>query len=194
MPDVELILVAALDRSGGLGVNNSLLCHLPGDLRHFRQLTRGQGVLMGARTWDSLPAAFRPLPQRHNLVLSHKPAPEGLAATPQQALAQISPERPHTTAWLPGWAEAIALARALSLSQLWVIGGADIYRQALPHATQLWLTRIDHVFEAADAFFPPLDGLPFECTQRRPGPDDADWPYQFEHWVRHGPAPDLSAL
>ncbi|HEY3958397.1 MAG TPA: dihydrofolate reductase [Streptosporangiaceae bacterium] len=116
-------LIWAQSANGVIGRGGTLPWHLPEDQRHFRSLTTGATVLMGRRTWESLPPRFRPLPDRRNLVLSRTPQ-EGAATFPDvaQALAAVS-------------------------GDLWVIGGAAVYRAALPHADQIVVTEIREHFE-----------------------------------------------
>lgn len=131
-PSAPLVtLIAAVARHGAIGKNNQLLVHLPGDLPRFKRLTLGHPVVMGRKTWDSI---GRPLPGRRNIVV-----------TRQASWTAIGAERAS------GFDEALALAG--TVERLCVIGGADIYALALPHADELWLTEIDADFDA-DAFFP----------------------------------------
>ncbi|MBK1681234.1 dihydrofolate reductase [Rhodocyclus tenuis] len=130
-----LTLIAVVAQNGAIGRDNGLLWHLPEDLRHFRATTRGRTVIMGRRTWESLPPAFRPLPGRHNVVLTRD---QGFAAEGASVV--------HT---LP---DALAIAGA---GEVFVIGGAELYRQALPLAQRLVLTEVAADADG-DAFFPPV--------------------------------------
>jgi len=116
-------LVWAQSANGVIGPDGTLPWHLPEDLKHFRSLTMGATVLMGRRTWGSLPPRFRPLPGRRNLVLSHTPQ-EGVETFPDltQALATVS-------------------------GDAWVIGGATVYRAALPFADRIVVTEIRESFD-----------------------------------------------
>jgi dihydrofolate reductase len=131
----ELVLVAAMGRHRELGANNQLLWHLPEDLAHFKRLTLGKPVLMGRKTWDSLPARFRPLPGRRNLVLTSGEAPPGAEVV--RSLDE-------------------ALGLCTDVPELCVIGGAQVYAQALPRAHRLELTDVDAAYPQADCFFPAL--------------------------------------
>lgn len=139
-------LIAAVARNRGIGLNNELLVHLPQDLQHFRQVTLGCPVVMGRKTWDSLPPRFRPLPGRRNIVLSRNanlPCPGAeLHASLEAALHALADER-----------------------RVFVIGGAQVYALALPWADELVLTEIDADLPA-DAFFPDWSGGEFEPVQR----------------------------
>ena len=133
---MELKLIYARSRNGVIGRDGQLPWHLPADLAHFKQTTLGQAVVMGRKTWDSLPERFRPLPGRTNIVITRQ------------------------TDWhAPGALVAHSLDQAMSLcpapGPLWVIGGADIYAQALPLASTVVVTEID-VEVQGDAHAPKL--------------------------------------
>ncbi len=130
----RITLVAAVARDSAIGRDNALLWHLPEDMARFKALTAGKPVVMGRRTWDSIPAKFRPLPGRRNLVVS------------------------RSVSELPG-AEVFtsldaALAACSEAAEICVIGGGDIYALALQHADKLALTEVDVVFPDADRHFP----------------------------------------
>ena len=140
----RLALIAAVARNGAIGRDGGLAWHEALDQQHFRRLTLGHPVIMGRKTWQSLPARFRPLPGRRNIVVSRQP---GLT--------------------LPGAEVAAGLDAALALvattaedEQAFVIGGADLYAQALPLADRLVLTEIDADLEG-DVFFPRWDRAAF---------------------------------
>jgi dihydrofolate reductase len=129
-----LSLIAAVARNRGIGRGNELLWHEAEDQKHFRRTTLGCPVIMGRRTWDSLPARFRPLPGRRNIVVT------------------------RNTAWREDGAEVAhtieaALALVADASKVFVIGGGELYALTLPLADELVLTEIEADFEA-DAFFP----------------------------------------
>jgi dihydrofolate reductase len=131
---LTVTLVAAVAQGGVIGRDGTVPWHLPEDMAFFRRLTTGHPVVMGRRTWDSLPDRFRPLPGRRNIVVT----------------------RNHT--WAANGAErAGSLEEALRLAgdagPVFVIGGAEIYRAALPHADELVLTEIELDVEG-DTFFP----------------------------------------
>ena len=130
-------MIAAVDEKNGLGYNNQLLCHLPADLKFFKQTTTGKPIIMGRLTYESI---GRQLPNRHNIVISHQ-------------LNDID-----------GVTIARSLEKAIEVSghehEIMIIGGAGIYKQAMPLAQQLYITKIHHQFEA-DVFFPEI--LDNEC-------------------------------
>ena len=131
---MELGLIYARTRNGVIGRDGGMPWHLPEDLAHFKRTTLGCPVIMGRKTWDSLPPRFRPLPGRQNVVLTRQPGwqAEGalLAASLDDALALVA-----------------------DAPDIWVIGGAQIYAQALPLARTAVVTEIQSVFEG-DAFAP----------------------------------------
>jgi dihydrofolate reductase len=129
-----LTIIAALADNGVIGRAGTLPWHLPDDLRRFKSLTMGRPILMGRRTFESI---GRPLPGRRNLVLtrSSKPFPAGV-----EAVASL---------------ESV-LDEFASAPELCVIGGAEVYRQALPHTDRLELTRV-HTQPAGDVSFPEFD-------------------------------------
>ena len=142
-----LSLIAAVARNGGIGLNNQLLVHLPEDLKHFRRVTMGCPVIMGRKTWDSLPPQFRPLPGRRNIVISRHPETACAGA------------EVHTTL-------DAALQDLAGVPKAFVIGGAQIYALALPMADELVLTEID-AQPPADAFFPPWNRQAFDLVERQ---------------------------
>jgi dihydrofolate reductase len=144
-----LALIAALDRHRALGRGGALLWHESADLQHFRRVTFGCPVIMGRKTWDSLPARFRPLPGRRNVVVTRDPQ------------------------WhAPGAERAGSLDAALALvadaDKAFVVGGGQMYAQALARADELVLTEIDTAFDGADTFFPAFDRACFVETAREP--------------------------
>jgi len=134
---MKLNLIFARAANGVIGINNTLPWHLPEDLAHFKRTTLGCPVIMGRKTWDSLPPKFRPLPGRLNVVVTRQ--------THWQAEGAL---RAHSLT------EACDLCPADS--DAWVIGGADIYAQALPLASTAVVTEIDAAYEG-DAFAPQFD-------------------------------------
>ena len=141
---MRLNLIYARAANGVIGKDNAMPWHLPEDLAHFRRLTQGCPVIMGRKTWESLPAKFRPLPGRLNLVLTRDAATAAqLQAEGALALAGLDAALAHCAALQPAPAE------------LWVIGGAQIYAQALPLAQRVVVTEIARDYEG-DAWAPTL--------------------------------------
>jgi dihydrofolate reductase len=154
-------LVWAQSANGVIGRDGTLPWHLPEDLRHFRTLTAGATVLMGRRTWESLPPRFRPLPGRRNLVLS-RTAQDGVETFPD----------------LPA-------ALAAAAGPVWVIGGAAVYRAALPFADRIVVTELRDRFDG-DAHAPDVGRPPDAGTAWRRSSTGLE--YRFLTWgpVRSG--------
>ena len=141
---MRLNLIYARAANGVIGKDNAMPWHLPEDLAHFKRQTQGWPVIMGRKTWDSLPARFRPLPGRLNIVLTRD------AATAAQLQAEGALA-------LTSLQAAIAHCAALAdpPAELWVMGGAQIYAQALPLAQRVIVTEIARDYEG-DAHAPEL--------------------------------------
>lgn len=138
----HISLVVAIARNGVIGRDNDLAWRISSDLKRFKALTMGKPILMGRKTWDSI---GRPLPGRRSLVLTR--------------------QRGHAIAGatvVHDWDSALAAAEG---NELMVVGGAEIYRLALPHADRLHLTEVDAAPEG-DAYFPSFDRSAFRETFR----------------------------
>ena len=133
---MKLHLIYARAANGVIGAGGTLPWHLPEDLAHFKRLTMGCPVIMGRKTWDSLPPRFRPLPGRLNIVVTRQADWQAAGVLRAGSLAEATALCP------PG-------------APVWVIGGAQIYAQALPLATRAVITEIDADFEG-DAHAPAL--------------------------------------
>jgi dihydrofolate reductase len=140
---VVVHLIWAQSASGVIGADGGIPWRVPEDLRRFKALTHGSSVLMGRRTWDSLPAAARPLPGRRNLVLTRDP-----------------------TWTAPGAEKVASVEEAAAEGDLWVIGGAEVYRLALPLAEDAHVTEVD-VDVPGDTFAPVL-AAPWHLTEGDP--------------------------
>ncbi len=155
-------LIAAIDENRGLGKENKLLCHLPADLKHFKNITLGKPVIMGRKTYQSIGKA---LPGRFNIVLSRH------AADIKDVTVVGS---------LP---EAIALTDGAP--EIMIIGGARVFEQALPMAQHIYLTLIHSTFDA-DVYFPKLDECEWHCTEtiERPHDDKNSYNLTFYRYER----------
>jgi dihydrofolate reductase len=162
----EIVLVAAVAANGVIGRGNELVFRHPADARHFRDTTMGAPVIMGRKTWESLPARFRPLPGRRNIVVTRQPA---YACEGAEAAASLD----------------AALAQVAGAPRVFVIGGGELYAQALPRATQLELTEVAFSPEG-DVRFPTVDPADWAETARRTPPlaEPAEPPFQFVSYRR----------
>ncbi len=166
---MKLALVVAVAENGVIGRGNKLPWHLPEDLQHFKRTTLGKPILMGRKTWESI---GRPLPGRTNIVITRQPNYEAEGARVVDSLqAAIS------------LAEGVALIDGVD--ELMVIGGADIYRLALPRAERLYLTEV-HGEVDGDAFFPDWERDNWTETRREshPAPEDGGYAYSFVRYER----------
>jgi dihydrofolate reductase len=144
---MALHLIFARAANGVIGNNNTLPWHLPEDLAHFKRTTLGCPVIMGRKTWDSLPPKFRPLPGRLNVVVTRQAGWQAEGAVCAHSL-------PDAMALCPADSEA------------WVIGGAEIYTQALPLASTAVVTEIDAVYDG-DAHAPQFGPEWIETARER---------------------------
>lgn len=163
----EIVLVAAVARNGVIGRDNAMPWHVPADLRRFKRMTVGQPVLMGRRTHESI---GRPLPGRHNIVLTRTPGWTREGVTVAVNLAEAI--------------AAAGLDPRTRAARLMVIGGADLYRQTLPMATRLELTEID-LRPEGDTHFPEFDRSGWREVARERHAVEGDVPaYDFVTLVR----------
>jgi dihydrofolate reductase len=144
---MKLGLVYARSRNGVIGKGGVLPWYLPEDLAHFKRVTLGHPVIMGRKTWDSLPPRFRPLPGRLNIVVTRQPQWQAEGASRVSSLAE-------------------ALALCEGRAEAWVIGGAQIFHEALPLAQYCEVTEIESDFDG-DVFAPALDGAWREASRER---------------------------
>lgn len=164
----ELVLIAAVARNGVIGRDGALPWQLSADMQRFRALTQGCPVVMGRRTWDSLSPRYRPLPGRSNIVVSRRSGwtPEGALVAPSLSAAL-----------------RLAQIRLGDARRVFVIGGAQLYREALPLADALELTEVQADI-AGDTQFPFWDRGAFDETSRIPQPVEGDLAFDFVSYRR----------
>ena len=138
-------IIVAVAENNGIGVKGALPWHLPGDLKYFKETTRGYPVIMGRTTYFSI---GRPLPGRLNIVLN-------LGGDPIEGVSCVY-----------SFEEAYAVAAASGAEQCFIIGGASVYRAALPDMDTLYITHVHTVVEDADTFFPEIDPQVWEEESR----------------------------
>jgi dihydrofolate reductase len=163
----DVVLIAAVAHGGAIGRGNALLWTEPEDQRHFRAATMGCPVIMGRRTWDSLPARVRPLPGRRNVVVTRQPGFDAPGAEVAAGLPQ-------------------ALALVADAPRVFVIGGGQLYAEALPCADELLLTEVDAGFEA-DACFPAWRREEFDEVSREPRRSADGTRFAFVRYRRRQP-------
>jgi len=167
---LPLSLIVALADNNVIGINNQLPWHLPADLKHFKATTTGKPVIMGRKTWQSL---GRPLPNRLNLVVSRQTdfTAEG---------AEVYPSLEQAIARANSWAVTA------QVTELMLIGGAQLYEQALSNdlVAKLYLTRV-HLSPAGDACFPSFDENKWQKIASEEFAAEDDKPaYSIEQWLK----------
>jgi dihydrofolate reductase len=160
-------LVAAVARGGVIGRDGGIPWRIPEDVARFRELTIGHAVVMGRRTWESLPDQFRPLPGRDNVVVTRNPDWSAQGADRAGSVED-------------------ALELLESAPRVFVVGGGEIYAVALPFADELLLTEIDAEIEG-DTTFPRWDRDEFEEVERRERVTEGGTPFAFVRYVRRAP-------
>ena len=160
MPTISLIAAVAEDMA--IGKNKELLCDLPNDMKHFKERTLNHAVIMGRRTFESLPNGA--LKNRKNLILT------------------TVPESVYTDAFACYSIED-ALQLCETQDEVFVIGGAMVYKQTIDMANKLYITEIHHTFENADSFFPAINPTIWKETSREDHPADKQHPYAYSFVV-----------
>jgi dihydrofolate reductase len=163
---LRLALVAAIARGGVIGRDGTIPWRIPEDMERFRALTMGHPVVMGRRTWESIPDRFRPLPGRRNIVVTRNLNWSGEGAERARSLED-------------------ALILLEGAPRVFVIGGAELYAVALPLADELLFTEIDAVVDG-DTVFPPFDRSKFVETSRDVQVSETGIPFSFVTYVRRG--------
>ena len=168
-------IIAAVARNRAIGFKNKLIYWLPNDLKRFKALTTGHTIIMGRNTFLSLPNGA--LPNRRNIVLTRKGVNKELMVVREELKDNTSLD------FYPSLEEA--LAHCAPDEDIFIIGGASVYRQALPLVDRLCLTEIDDTPAEADTFFPPYeDKWQEESREDHPVDDRHDFPYSFVDYVR----------
>jgi dihydrofolate reductase len=160
-----LNLIVAIAENNAIGIAGDLLCHLPNDLKHFKEITSGATVVMGKNTFFSLPR--RPLPNRRNIVL-----------TTDTHFAYENTEVAHSIDQL--------YAMLSNEEEVFIIGGGKVYEQFINTVDKLYVTHIHHTWEDADTFFPSIDPNIWQCvnTQRNEADEKNPYPYTFAVYTK----------
>jgi len=168
---IKLIWAQAQERV--IGKDGKMPWHLPEDLAHFKRTTQGSPVIMGRKTWDSLPAAYRPLPGRLNIIISRdRSTREKLSQNGCQSFQNLH--------------ESLSFCEQTGAQEVWIIGGAQIYQQALPLAHQVHITHI-HAAYIGDTFAPALDPATWQASQCTHTPTQSGIPLDFVRYERQSP-------
>lgn len=156
--EMKPVIIAAVAENGVIGKDNTLIWHLPHDLKRFKRLTSGHHVIMGRKTFESV---GRPLPHRTNIVVSRQSGYQAEGCLVVSSLEE-------------------ALQAAQGDVEPYIIGGAEIYAQGLAYAKKLEITRIHRDFEG-DTYFPSFDAKVWKLWRGEKHPADADNPYPFSY-------------
>ena len=154
-------IIVAVAENGAIGKDNQLLWHISNDLKRFKKITSGHPVIMGKKTFESLPV--QPLPNRINIVLTDVPGEK----IKECAMAYSRPE---------------AVELCPEGEECFVIGGGSVYRQFLPLADRLYITKVHKTFDA-DTFFPEIDEKEWELTSYEEVTDDVSVPFRYEYLI-----------
>jgi dihydrofolate reductase len=157
-------IIVAVSEDWGIGKNNELLWHISEDLQRFKKLTKGNSVIMGKKTWESLPR--KPLPERKNIVLTDNPV-ESI----ENAITAYSIKD--------------ALAKCDTEEEIFIIGGGTVYRQFMPIADRLYITHV-HQKVPADVYFPEIDLKLWKITEKEefPTSETNSIPYTYTVYIR----------
>ncbi len=163
---MTISLIVAIDNKFGIGKNNQLLWHLPNDLKYFKALTTGKTIVMGRNTHESI---GKPLPNRTNVVVSRN------ANYIAQGCVVV-----HSLT------DAVQYAQANATNELMIIGGGQLYQQALPLCTTLYITHVDAEVQGADVFLPTIDFTQWQLVSTTPhqSDDKHQYPYTFATYIK----------
>lgn len=168
MSRAKLHVIVAMAENGAIGLNGDMPWQrgLPADLKHFKQTTMGYPIVMGRKTYESLPK--RPLPGRQNIIVTRNTEYNSEGATVVHSL------------------EDAMSSDVTENDRIFLIGGGELFSQCLDLADELHITIVHHSWEDADTFFPHLDIEVWTCDRNdyHPADDQNLYPYSFTHWVR----------
>ena len=159
-----IALIVAADENNAIGFQNKMLWHLPNDLKFFKNKTWGMPIIMGRKTMESL---GKPLPGRHNVVISSQ---KDLILTGATVVHDLN--------------EAITEAETANVNEIMIVGGGEIYKQAIEFADTIYLTRVHATVEEADTYFPVIDSALFELESNVDFYKDEKhlFDYSFQTW------------
>ena len=158
-------LIVAADERNAIGKGGTMPWHLPDEWKYFRDTTMGKPVIMGRKTWESLPEKSKPLPGRRNIVVTRQPGYKAEGADV-----------------VPGVDEAVKLA-SVSSDEAFIIGGSQLYGYGMEIADRLYLTRVHTEIEGADAFFPDVHFPDWREVSRTEHGIDEKHPFAFTQMV-----------
>ena len=168
---MQITIIVAASENNAIGKDNRLIWRLPIDMKFFKDKTVGHCVVTGRKNYESIPDKFRPLPERTNIVVTRSKNYHAPGALVVHSLE-----------------EAIVKAKELNEVELCIIGGGEIYREALKFTDIIWLTRVHHEFEA-HTFFPVLDAKEWQISwqEKHPSEEKHAFAYTFLKYERIKP-------
>jgi len=158
-------IIVAIAENNVIGKDNTLIWHLPADMKFFKEKTTGHCIITGRKNYESIPEKFRPLPNRTNIVVTRQTNYNAPGAI---VVGSIE--------------EALITSKQTGETEIFIIGGADIYKQCLNLADRVYLTQIHQLFEG-DAFFPELDSSKWKETKRTKGITDEKNKYDHDFLI-----------
>jgi dihydrofolate reductase len=158
---MNISIIVAAGSNNAIGKNNSLIWHIPADMKFFKEKTTGHCIITGRKNYESIPEKFRPLPNRTNIIITR----------------QRDYKAPGTII-TGSIEEALEKAKAFGDEEIFIIGGGDIFRQSLHLVDTIYLTEIRQAFDA-DVFFPELDKNLWKEVSRVKGPKDEKNKYDY---------------
>lgn len=162
--------IVAVDENYGIGYNNKLLCNLAEDLKHFKNLTTNNIVVMGRKTWDSLPT--KPLPNRTNIVITNSVKNNGIVLNNSVIFVTLDLFKK-------------CIEEMGKKYNIFVIGGSQIYKELVSYCDYIHLTRIYKSFENVDTYFPELEENEWKLLDAEPIITQGDIKYQFEIYKKN---------
>ena len=148
---MKISIIVAIAENNVIGKNNALIWHLPADMKHFKEITTGHCVITGRKNYESIPEKFRPLPNRNNIIITRQ---KNYQAPGAIVVGSIE--------------EALKKAKQTDTGEIFIIGGAEIYRQSISLADKLYVTKIYHSF-FGDVYFPLIKPQEWKETGRKKG-------------------------
>lgn len=166
---MKISIVVAVAENGAIGRGGDLLWRLPADLQHFKRITTGHHVVMGRKTYESIPPKFRPLPERINIIITRQ---KTFKAEGCRVVSTIE--------------EAIQFAEDSGEEELMIIGGGEIYKQIFERTNKIYLTTVKHSFADADTFFPEIKESEWKeiSSEQHQADDKHAYAYEFKELKR----------
>ena len=162
---MNISIIVAVANNNVIGKNNSLIWSLPADMKFFKEKTTGHCIITGRKNYESIPEKFRPLPNRTNIVITRQ---QGYSAPGAIVVDSIE--------------KAIQTAKETGGNEIFIIGGAEIYKQSLHLVNRIYLTKIHHTFEG-DTFFPELKSNEWRETNHTKGIIDDKNKYEHDFLI-----------